>query len=371
MDAHFGVFDPIDGESGGDFDVGIVEVGEFCFPVLVFEFQEESADNRGVVQFGFGVVFDFIGSDLGARFSGGAILTAGATGTSRAASTTGATARGPEPASAACWALFFQGFAGGLPFSVIEPLVAVLIVFGNQFAFFATRPASSTGTELRSGEGEGLAGHGLPFGFLTVIQNSQHVLLRFLLGLRQAFEIRRKATQLGAAGCGEFFQLGLLFGGEFKLSGDFGPDQGCAPFTLQTQFSQAGDLRPLENFGQVLVCLLSDLVGPLSNAFELLLPFGFAEIEELGGVEISHRFAEFVMCFRDQFVEDFLLRVGDLQFLADFGQIQQHDARRRVAGAERSPHAGGPEAASAGSAGGFGEEHCGGDQQDHGAAERF
>jgi hypothetical protein len=52
VNADVGVFLAVDSKPGGNLNIGIVEVAEFLFPILVFKLQEESAKHVRVVEIG-------------------------------------------------------------------------------------------------------------------------------------------------------------------------------------------------------------------------------------------------------------------------------------------------------------------------------
>ena len=64
MDADVRVLLAVHDQRGGHFDVGVVEVGELGFPVLVLELEEDGAQDVGVVEACVGIVLDVGGRDL-------------------------------------------------------------------------------------------------------------------------------------------------------------------------------------------------------------------------------------------------------------------------------------------------------------------
>jgi len=80
VDADIAVGFAVDGERDGDFDVGVVEVFEFLFPVGGFEGEEERAERGGIVEGSLGVVDFDVGGGEGHAGRGGFGAAATATG---------------------------------------------------------------------------------------------------------------------------------------------------------------------------------------------------------------------------------------------------------------------------------------------------
>ena len=146
MDADVGVFLAVHGDGGRDFDVGMVEVGQFRFPVLlVFEVDEDGAQDAGVVELGIGLRFDVGRRDFGSGLGGIAPLAEAAW--SEAAGTEAARsfafAAGSEVALAA-GAILFDDLAGCGALVSIQPAVAILVELRRQLAALAHHRASET-----------------------------------------------------------------------------------------------------------------------------------------------------------------------------------------------------------------------------------
>jgi hypothetical protein len=155
-DSDKGVSFTIDDERGGNFDIGVVEILQFRFPVICLEFEEERPEDVGIVQILVGILGRFLRLDTRPRPGRFGISHPPEWSDERGAEAAGSWWRGTEAAGSG-WrrtepagiaklastsrhrvvsALFFEEFSGGGSFFGIEPAVAIFIEFLGEFVRF-------------------------------------------------------------------------------------------------------------------------------------------------------------------------------------------------------------------------------------------
>jgi hypothetical protein len=139
----------VDDERRREFDVGVIEVGQFGLPVVAFEFEKQRPQDGRFIEIGVGVAGDVRGRHFRARLGGlpisapahaGGTETAGRAETtaSRSAGTAPRTSRSAERTEAATATPFFafllEEIAGLLTFVVAESTVVVFVELVDDFS---------------------------------------------------------------------------------------------------------------------------------------------------------------------------------------------------------------------------------------------
>jgi hypothetical protein len=137
MNAHSGVGLPIHDDLGRNLDICIGKVGQFLFPIRVFELEENRPNDGGVVEVFAGKRFDAGGFNFRAWRGWGLILPA--------ISHAGARAWAAPSARSAFGALLLDIFARQFSFLCVEPVISIAIEFVQhlEFRLHRTRSAGS------------------------------------------------------------------------------------------------------------------------------------------------------------------------------------------------------------------------------------
>ena len=135
VNSHVRIDLAIDGQPGGDLDIRPLKVGQFRFPILVFEIEKQSAQHGRVIEWCVRIRFDVRGRDTWTGCGGLTIATA--TGPSWRAEAT--TAWSTAAASVA------QGGACGCPLIGIQYRVTILVEVLDHLPLLTHRSTGPTG----------------------------------------------------------------------------------------------------------------------------------------------------------------------------------------------------------------------------------
>ena len=171
MDADVGILHAIDRDCGWNVDIGVVEVGEFCFPVGVLEFEEQRTQDSRLVERGIGHRLHVVRRQRWPRSGRFGVSTEA---TRPARSTSGRTAKGTEATAAT---IGLEELTRGSAFFLIQTNVSILVELLDDLAFFPhwtarpTRSASAAASKRWLREREALPREIGPLFPLSIVQH--------------------------------------------------------------------------------------------------------------------------------------------------------------------------------------------------------
>ena len=341
VDAHVRILHAIDSCRTRNLDIGVVEVGEFRFPIGVLEFEEQRPQDRRLVELGIGHGLHVAGRELRSRLGWFVLAATRRTTTPTRRSATGwpteeAAKQTTAPSTGTARpAIGLQKLTRCGALCLVQTTVRVLVELRDELPLAPHRSARTTGsapagatesgtawpTELWLGEREALPGEIAPLFLLRLVQHGQRIGLSLLS--RLGGNERRKALT------DDVTELGFLVIGQFELLGDFRTVQRRDHIALQRELLQPRGLLLIEALVQLLIEQLYRRFGLGPHVGETLVPFLFAERTQLLEIDATEGRSHLLLHLALQVIDLLLLSVGQCEFRLHLGGHREHDVGRR------------------------------------------